>query len=120
MIERLNDLQVILGAWKHRAFPEEWCTPETEANKVVEEMKELTEAFSTENPQLIAEEATDVIITTLLLINSLGYDAESMVMKKLDAIYRKYNPNLLEELVRGDYSWEEALDEVKRRWNGKS
>lgn len=119
MIERLNDFQALINGWKQRAFPEEWCTPEAEAVKVTEEMHELEEALKTENPQLIVEEAADVIIASLLLIGSLGYDTDNLILKKLDSMYRKYNPILMDELWNGKMTFEEAIAEAKQRWNNR-
>lgn len=106
----------------HRAIipmPEQ--SPQRQYSRLMEENMELYLEMadydgSEKAKDKAAEEAGDLIIRHIGLIESLGRKAETIVDHKIGVMENKYPAEKIVGLQRKGMSWGDAMGQVKREW----
>ncbi len=124
MVERyfLNDCQAILSRWEtdcglERTTFDRVMRKGEEDLELLEALKKFLLCNSQENREAVANEAMDVIVITLSVIETLGYDAERMFEDIMDTNYEKYNPHRMKELIDSGLEPLEAMSKLKEDWD---
>lgn len=118
----LSECQKIQGKWEKDCKLER--TPFNRVLRKTEEDVELLKACfallqedTPENREAVAYEAADVLIITLSIIDTLGFDSERMFEEIMETNYQKYNPLKMQELIDQGLEPLEAMKELKEEWN---
>lgn len=116
----LLHLTSALHAWQTRVHDPIDRTPQRIANRAYVEVAELDETMKGGgNEEAILDESVDGVIGLLgvaLTVAEPKRVAEA-VFDKLVLMLRKYDPKVIEELKREGMATDQALEEMKRRWD---
>jgi NTP pyrophosphatase (non-canonical NTP hydrolase) len=91
-------------------------TVDTLAGYAEVELQELIHAIKTGDPSVIHAEAADVIIFLTQLITMTGGALEDVLSKKIARNYAKYNPYIIDYLLKQGYTIEQARQMLKDVW----
>jgi len=118
----LNSCQVIQREWEEDCLiertPQSRCLRKSEEDRELKDaVRQLSQEDTPENRKAVAAEAADVIVITLSIIDTLGYDAERFFERIMEKNYRKYPPEQIQELVT-EQGLEplEAMEKCKEEW----
>lgn len=93
---------------------------EQESHEVIQEIDgepvDFINNLPPERRDLLGEEVVDTIIAGLVVLDTLGLNFEVMFYKKLDTMYKKYQPGRVQGLVDQGMSRQDALSHLKREW----
>jgi len=112
-----------IAEWKRSIFPPSEQTPIVEHERVMQENRELyieiQNADGTpESNRRIAEEAVDVIIGHLGIIEMTGFDAQQLLTEKLFEITtHKYPVDKVRGLMAEGLNIHEAMGHLKQNYN---
>ncbi len=119
----IRGAQQHIAEWKRAIFPPCEQTPQIEHERVMQENRELyieiQEADGTPESNLkIAEEAVDVIIGHLGIIEMTGHDAQTLLVNKLMEITTaKYPVDAVQGLMAQGLSTREAMEYRKEQYH---
>ena len=122
----IREAQQQIAEWKRSIFPPELQNPITEHERVMQENRELYLEIqnydgSDESSRKIAEEAVDVIIGHLGIIEMTGNDAQEMIVNKLyEVIGFKYAVNEVQSLLDSGMSIHDAMAHRKALFGGEA
>lgn len=123
MRERAQDMMHI---WRTDMMPLHDQSPQAEYKRSLEEVGELGQAIEvfdgTDVAKLnVAQEAADVVIRMLGVVDSVGYDLASLVREKIVfTTQRKYPTSAVKARMKDGLDWNEAMGHQKawsERWN---
>lgn len=115
-----NEHQAIVQRWQERVYDgtpslqDRLAKLEEEFCEVVAEGKMETDSI---DRRALAQEATDLIIAALGLIDAAGYDFDTLFNEKLEKIYRKYNPEIIYSFRQQGMEVHDAIEATKQLWN---
>lgn len=118
----IRGVQRHISEWKRAIFPPCEQTPQLEHERAMQENRELyieiQQADGTPESNLkIAEEAVDVIIGHLGIIEMTGYDAQELIVNKLMEITQsKYPVDEVQGLMAQGLSAREAMEYRKEQY----
>lgn len=111
-----------IAEWKRAIFPPCEQTPQVEHERAMQENRELYVEIqqadgSPESNRKIAEEAVDVIIGHLGIIEMTGHDAQELLVNKLYEITTcKYPVDAVQGLMAQGLTIHEAMAERKQNY----
>jgi NTP pyrophosphatase (non-canonical NTP hydrolase) len=119
----INECQAVQSYWENGAGIERDTFKQTE--RMGEEYNELLEATSEyelkptpERAREAGREAIDVVIIALGIIDRLGLNADDLFREKLERNFHKYPMGAVDSLRATGFSTDEAMAELKGKWNG--
>jgi ATP diphosphatase len=95
----------------------DWTEVNPVFDKVREELEELEEAYATQGPEQVREEAGDLLFTVVNLVRHLGLDAESALRDSNRKFSRRFR-HVEQQVAALDKTLaESSLDELDSFWN---
>ncbi len=126
----LSEAQVIQRIFESHIIAPQDRVPSSRVDRFMQEASELEDLRRDKDPTVfdaqcesdprfrkaVASEAIDTVIIAIGIIDSLGMDAHTLFMEKMNINFAKYNIGRMEALVAGGMSHEEAQQVLKREW----